>query len=175
MPHASTFTRTCPAPGSGISRSINSQSPPGLLICAAFIFEFIKCSSGSIILSYCWRLRFALRTAALERSTQAARDMKYFSRDPSAIRRRQKSRDRRNILRLPEATERCLCDHLFLKVAARESQYVKTFSLNSTWIDRVHANLLWRKFLGQHPRNGTNRALGSCVNDTRRRVQRSYA
>src|SRR6476619_2571846 len=38
MPHASTFTRTCLAPGSGISRSTNSQSPPGLLICAAFIF-----------------------------------------------------------------------------------------------------------------------------------------
>src|SRR5207237_9046200 len=43
MPHASTFTRTCPAPGSEISRSTNSQSPPGLLICAAFIFLFIKC------------------------------------------------------------------------------------------------------------------------------------
>src|SRR5438552_17076985 len=43
MPHASTFTRTCPAPGSGISRSTNSQSPPGLLICAAFIFIVIKC------------------------------------------------------------------------------------------------------------------------------------
>src|SRR5439155_23651767 len=42
MPHASTFTRTCPAPGSGMSRSTNSQSPPGLLICAAFIFVFIK-------------------------------------------------------------------------------------------------------------------------------------
>src|SRR5436190_14797414 len=37
MPHASTFTRTCPLPGSGISRSTNSQSPPGLLICANFI------------------------------------------------------------------------------------------------------------------------------------------
>src|SRR6266480_6823037 len=43
MPHASTFTRTCPAPGSEISRSTNSQSPPGLLICAAFILIFIKC------------------------------------------------------------------------------------------------------------------------------------
>src|SRR5882724_304181 len=109
--------------------------------------------------TYCWRLRFALR-AAPERSAQAARDVEYFSRDPSAIRRREKSRDRRDVLRLAEATERCLCNHLFLKVAACESQYVKTFSLNSTWIDRVHANLLWRKFLGQHPRNSTHRALG---------------
>src|SRR5436189_6032710 len=38
MPHASTRTRTCRGPGSGMSRSTNSQSPPGLLICAAFIF-----------------------------------------------------------------------------------------------------------------------------------------
>src|SRR5882724_11540627 len=41
MPHASTFTRTCPAPGSGITRSINSQSPPALLICAAFIVVLV--------------------------------------------------------------------------------------------------------------------------------------
>src|SRR5258706_15194510 len=115
------------------------------------------------------------RTAAPERSAQASGNVEYFSGDPSAIRRRQKSRDRRDVLRLAEATERCLCNHLLLKVAARESQYVKTFSLNSTWIDRVHANLLWRKFLGQHPRNSTHRALGPCVNDTRRRVQRRYA
>src|SRR5258706_15256040 len=121
------------------------------------------------------RLRFALRTTAPQRSAQASGNVEYFSGDPSAIRRRQKSRDRRDVLRLPEATERCLRNHLFLKVAACESQYVKTFSLNSTWIDRVHANLLWRKFLGQHARNGTHRALGRCVNDTRRRVQRSYA
>ena len=39
--NASTFTRTCPAFGSGISRSSNSQSPPGLLIGAAFIFVVI--------------------------------------------------------------------------------------------------------------------------------------
>src|SRR6266849_1523404 len=38
MPHASTFTRTWPAPASGISRSTNSKSPPGLPICATFIF-----------------------------------------------------------------------------------------------------------------------------------------
>src|SRR6266480_1234252 len=43
IPHASTFTRTWPAPGSGISRSTNSKSPPGLLICAAFIFLLINC------------------------------------------------------------------------------------------------------------------------------------
>src|SRR5258708_25538501 len=41
IPHASTFRGTAPALGSGISRSINSQSPPGLLICAAFIFVLI--------------------------------------------------------------------------------------------------------------------------------------
>src|SRR5918998_930668 len=37
MPHASTFTRTCPVSGSGILHSTTSQSPPGLLICAVFI------------------------------------------------------------------------------------------------------------------------------------------
>src|SRR5438067_1012965 len=37
MPHASTFTRTCSGPGSGTSRSTNSQFPPGLWICAACI------------------------------------------------------------------------------------------------------------------------------------------
>src|SRR5712691_6696422 len=37
MPHASTFTRTCPGPGSGIARSTTSQSPPGVLICAVCI------------------------------------------------------------------------------------------------------------------------------------------
>src|SRR3989442_9223003 len=42
MPHASTFTRTCPARGSGITRSTNSQSPPGLLICAVCIFVGIN-------------------------------------------------------------------------------------------------------------------------------------
>src|SRR3954466_5123739 len=40
-PHASTLMRTFPAPGSGISRSTNSQSPSALLICAACIFLFI--------------------------------------------------------------------------------------------------------------------------------------
>src|SRR5690349_16270647 len=35
MPHASTFTRTWPAPGSGIGRSTSSNEPPALLICAA--------------------------------------------------------------------------------------------------------------------------------------------
>src|SRR5213596_3372511 len=56
MPHASTFTRTCPAPGSEISRSTNSQSPPGLLICAAFIFVFIKCLCFSF--APCWLSHF---------------------------------------------------------------------------------------------------------------------
>src|SRR5215468_7629210 len=41
MPHASTFTRTCPARGSGITRSTNSQSPRGFLICAACIVVVI--------------------------------------------------------------------------------------------------------------------------------------
>src|SRR6266498_525066 len=41
MPQASTFTRTWPGPGLGTSRSTNSQSPPALLICAAFIFVLI--------------------------------------------------------------------------------------------------------------------------------------
>src|SRR5438034_3550347 len=56
MPHASTFTRTCPLPGSGMSRSTNSQSPPGLLMCAAFIFVFIKCLCFSFAPS--WRSHF---------------------------------------------------------------------------------------------------------------------
>src|SRR6266851_5718054 len=117
-------------------------------------------------------LRF--RTTAPKRSAQTSSDLEYFSGDPSAIRRRQKSRDRRNVLRLAEATERCLCNHLLLKVAACESQRVKAFSLDSTWIDRVHANFLWPKFLGQYPGNGTHRTLGRRVNYTRRRRQRSY-
>src|SRR5262245_17861952 len=37
MPHASTFTRTIPALGSGISRSTNSHSPRAFPTCAAFI------------------------------------------------------------------------------------------------------------------------------------------
>src|SRR5437588_10493412 len=115
------------------------------------------------------------RTTAPKRSAQTSSDLEYFSGDPSAIRRRQKSRDRRNVLRLAETAERRLRNHLLLKVAARESQRVKPFSLNSTWVDRVHANLLWPKFLGQYPRNGTHRALSRCVNHTRRRRQRSYA
>src|SRR6476620_5279834 len=60
MPHASTFTRTCPAPGSGMSRSTNSQSPPALLTCAAFIFirysssiESLLLKSGSPVLRPC--------------------------------------------------------------------------------------------------------------------------
>ena len=36
--------------GSGMSRSTNSQSPPGLLICAAFIFRFINASSFACVL-----------------------------------------------------------------------------------------------------------------------------
>src|SRR5438309_4599493 len=117
---------------------------------------------------------FALRTTAPKRSAQASRDVEYFSGDPSAIRRRQKSRDRRNVLRLAETAERRLRNHLLLKVAARESQRVKAFSLDSTWIDRVHANLLWPKFLGQHPGNGTHRTFGRRVNYARRRRRRSY-
>src|SRR5436190_12205415 len=109
---------------------------------------------------------FALRTTAPKRSAQASGDLQDFSSDPSAVRRRQESRNRPNILRLPEATERCLCNHLFLKVAACKTQRVKTFSLHSTWIDRVHANLLWPKFLGQYPRNGTHRALGRRIDYT---------
>src|SRR5215471_3760592 len=42
MPHASTLMRTCAGPGSEISRSTSSQSPPGLPICAAFIFLFMR-------------------------------------------------------------------------------------------------------------------------------------
>src|SRR5439155_23930596 len=64
MPHASTFTRTCPAPGSGMSRSTNSKSPPGLLICAAFIFVLIKCVFFSFAppwLSYFHRNLFSSR------------------------------------------------------------------------------------------------------------------
>src|SRR2546428_14134533 len=91
-------------------------------------------------------LRF--RTTAPKRSAQTSSDLEYFSGDPSAIRRRQKSRDRRNVLRLTETAERCLGNHLLLKVAARESQRVKAFSLNSARIDRVHADILWSKLLG---------------------------
>src|SRR4029077_7585652 len=36
-PQACTLMRTCPAAGSGISRSTISKSPPGLEICATFI------------------------------------------------------------------------------------------------------------------------------------------
>src|SRR5512133_4402289 len=36
-PQACTLMRTCPASGSGISRSTISKSPPGLDICATFI------------------------------------------------------------------------------------------------------------------------------------------
>src|SRR4030095_6894048 len=55
MPHASTFTRTCPASGSGISRSTNSQSPLGLLTCAACILVLImapirdECARGTCV------------------------------------------------------------------------------------------------------------------------------
>src|ERR1700752_3774318 len=42
MPQASTFTRTWLGPGSGMLRSTSSQSPPALLICAAFIFVLIS-------------------------------------------------------------------------------------------------------------------------------------
>src|SRR5882762_9972081 len=124
--------------------------------------------------AYCERLRITFSNNGSQSSAQTSSDLEYFSGNPSAIRRRQKSRDRRNILRLPEATERCLCNHLLLKVAARESQRVKAFSLDSTWIDRVHANFLWPKFLGQHPCNGTDGALGRRVDYTRRRRQRRY-
>src|SRR4029450_4184812 len=37
IPQTSTFTRTCPGPGSGISPSTNSKSPPALPTWAAFI------------------------------------------------------------------------------------------------------------------------------------------
>src|SRR5207248_8115668 len=47
IPHASTFTSTCPRPGCGTSRSTISKSPPALLICAAFIFVVIFCCSVS--------------------------------------------------------------------------------------------------------------------------------
>src|SRR4029077_12542721 len=48
MPHASTFTRTCPSAGLGISRSTNSQSPPGFPTRAAFILLFINTWSLSV-------------------------------------------------------------------------------------------------------------------------------
>lgn len=41
-PHGSTFTRACLRPGSGTPRLANSHSPPGLLICADFIFMVTK-------------------------------------------------------------------------------------------------------------------------------------
>src|ERR1700754_5123495 len=85
-----------------------------------------------------------------KRSTQPSGDLDDFSGNPSAVRRSQKRRDRRNVLRLSGAAKRCLGNHLLFKVAARESQTVKAFSLDSTWIDRVHANLLWPKLLGQY-------------------------
>src|SRR2546430_12730178 len=145
MPHASTFTRTSPALGSGISRAINSHSPPGLLICAAFIFMLITAPSFVDLVAQSQDISVMRSNNVHKRSTQPSGDLDDFSGNPSAIRRRQKSRDRRNILRLPEATERRLCNHLLLKVAARESQRVKAFSFDSTWIDRVHANFLWPK------------------------------
>src|SRR4030095_2529704 len=49
MPHDSTFTRTCPAPGSGISRSTISKGPFGRVTCATRIFDiappiYVSCS-----------------------------------------------------------------------------------------------------------------------------------
>src|SRR5258707_2028689 len=111
------------------------------------------------------------RTTAPTKSAQTSSDLEYFSRDPSAIRGRQKSRDRRNVLRMAEATERCLCNHLFLKVAACETQGVKTLGLHSTGIDRVHADLFRPKLLGQYSGNGTHRALGRRIDYTCRRVK----
>src|SRR5258706_3473808 len=174
MPHASTFTRTSPGPGSGMSRSTSSQSPPALLICAAFIFVLI--TAPYFVTSLCNRQNVSVcgSNNIHKRSAQPSGDLDDFSSDPSAIRRRQKSRDRRNILRLSEATERCLCNHLFLKVAARESQCLRAFSLDSAWIDRVHANLLRSKFLGQYPRNRTHSTFGRRIDYAGRRRHRSY-
>src|SRR5258708_14209760 len=175
IPHASTFRGTAPALGSGISRSINSQSPPGLLICAAFIFVlitapyFLDLVVQSQVVSV---MRVEQRSH--KRSTKPSGDLDDFSGNPSAIRRRQKSRDRRNILRLPEATERCLCNHLLFKIAAWHPQRVKAFSLDSTWIDGVHANLFWPKFLGQHSGNRTHRTFGRCIHYCRRRRHQIY-
>src|SRR5437764_7054942 len=41
MPQAFTLIRTCPGPGSGISRSTIWKSAPGLEICAIFIFALV--------------------------------------------------------------------------------------------------------------------------------------
>ena len=46
-------------------------------------------------------------------------------------------------LGLPDATERRLRDHLFLKIASRNSHGVKAFSFNPAWIDRVDADFSW--------------------------------
>src|SRR5260370_30063278 len=126
-------------------------------------FDYPVCILRALLLRH--------RTTGPTKSAQPSSDLEYFSRDPSAIRRRQKSGDRRNILRLPEATERCLCNHLLLKVAPRKSQGVKTLGLHSTWIDRVHADLFRPKLLGQYSGNGTHRTLGRRIDYTCRRVK----
>src|SRR4029077_4767150 len=55
MPHASTFTRTCPLAGLGISRSTNSQSPPGFPTCAAFILLFIYLVLVCLLNRFVWQ------------------------------------------------------------------------------------------------------------------------
>src|SRR5665647_3102992 len=42
MPHACTFTRTCPAPGVGISLSTSSSGPPAFATCTARIFAMTQ-------------------------------------------------------------------------------------------------------------------------------------
>src|SRR5262245_36377357 len=94
MPQASTFIRTCPALGWGMSRSTSSKFPRGLLICAAFIFSPIN-----FPLSRCVNLH--LRETAV--------DEQLYSRDVTCVGGSQKDDCFCNLVRCSNAAERNAC------------------------------------------------------------------
>ena len=79
---------------------------------------------------------------------------------PSRVRGCEKRNDRCDVVRLADASQRCLRDHLLLKIASRHSQGVKAFGLDRSRINRIHPDLLWPKLVRQHTGDHIPRTFG---------------
>ena len=69
--------------------------------------------------------------------------------DPAGIFGREEDGNRTDVVRLPDATERRLCDGGCVKVRADEARGVRAFRFHQTRVDRVHADLSRAEFLRQ--------------------------
>jgi hypothetical protein len=66
---------------------------------------------------------------------------------------REENGDAGDVVRLPEATKRCACDHRFLEIATHDAATMRSLGLDAARRNGVNADFLRTQLRGERARN----------------------